>query len=118
MPVLDEKLLEQLLELIGGDKPTLNNLIETFLEEGMEIVSDMKSALQDKNIDVLRRGAHSLKSSAQDFGATSLSELNATLESHCKNGWPDNATEQTAAISDSFDESVLELRQYMGRNIL
>lgn len=116
MSEIDEKLLEKLLELIGGDKDTLNSLIQTFLEEGADIVSDMKNALQEKNIDVLRRGAHSLKSSAQDFGAISLSELNATLESQCKSGWPDSASEQTQAISDSFDESASELRLYVDNN--
>ncbi len=116
MPEIQEKSLEQLLELIGGDKPTLNSLIETFLEEGAEIVSDMKSALQDENIDVLRRGAHSLKSSAQDFGAISLSELSATLESQCKNGWPDRAADQTEAISVSFSEAASDLREYIDKN--
>ena len=111
--MIDEKLLEQLSELIGGDKAALNELIETFLEEGADIVAEMKSALNDKNIDVLRRGAHSLKSSAQDFGAINLSELSATLESQCKNGWPESAALQTDGIADSFASSASELQQYL-----
>lgn len=113
MSVIDEKLLEQLSELIGGDKSALHELIETFLEEGAEIVDEMKNTLSDKNVDVLRRGAHSLKSSAQDFGAVSLSELNATLESQCKSGWPDNATSQTDEISICFESSAAELKLYI-----
>lgn len=115
MAVLDERLLEQLSTLIGGDQSTLHELIETFLEEGQEIVSEMQLALTEKQIDVLRRGAHSLKSSAQDFGAVELSELNATLESQCKNGWPDNAEQQTKEIASKFSEASAELTRYMSR---
>jgi len=42
MTVLDSRLLEQLLELVGGDKVSFHELIETFIEEGAEIVSSVK----------------------------------------------------------------------------
>lgn len=116
MSVIDERSIEQLSTLIGGDQETLHELIETFLEEGAEIVAEMKSSLDDKNIDVLRRGAHSLKSSAQDFGAISLSELSAALESQCKNSWPDNAALQTDDIANAFSASTAELRHYIVKN--
>jgi len=116
MTVIDERLLDQLSTLIGGDKATLHELIDTFLEEGEEIVAEMKASLSNRNLETLRRGAHSLKSSAQDFGATSLSELNASLESQCKNGWPNNAPTQTTAISESFTEAAAELRMYVKGN--
>lgn len=116
MSVIDERLLEQLSALIGGDKVIFHELIETFLEEGGDIVADMKRSLNDNDIENLRRGAHSLKSSAQDFGATSLSELNATLEAQCKNGWPDNAAILTESIANAFSASAEELRQYIENN--
>ncbi len=116
MSVIDTRSLDQLSTLIGGDQATLHELIETFLEEGAAIVSDMKSSLNDNNIDLLRRGAHSLKSSAQDFGASSLSELNATLEVQCKNEWPNNAAALVEEISSAFSLSAAELRQYIKSN--
>ena len=116
MSVIDERSLEQLSTLIGGDQAIFHELIETFLEEGTAIVSDMKGSLNENNIETLRRSAHSLKSSAQDFGAISLSELNATLEAQCKNGWPDNAATLTEEISNTFSLSEAELRQYIENN--
>lgn len=115
MSVIETRSLEQLSELIGGDKAALHELIETFIEEGAEIVAEMKGSLADENLDVLRRSAHSMKSSAQDFGATVLSQLNATLESQCKNGWPDNATTQAEEISQQFFEAQTELQLYINK---
>lgn len=115
MSVIDERSLEQLSTLIGGDKAVFHELIETFLDEGSDIVDDMKRSLDNNDIEILRRGAHSLKSSAQDFGAITLSELNATLEAQCKNGWPNNAAALTEEISATFSLSAENLRQYMER---
>ncbi len=115
MSVIDSRLLEQLSELIGGDKSALKELIETFIEEGAEIVASMKKSLDTEDLDELRRGAHSMKSSAQDFGATALSELNASLESQCKNGWPSNAVSQTNEISEKFSEANAELQLYIDK---
>ena len=113
MSVIDERSLDQLSELIGGDKDTLHELIRTFLDEGKDIVDEMKDSLQTENLDTLRRCAHSMKSSALDFGATELSELNATLESQCKNGWPENAAVQTSTISENFILADAELKRYL-----
>ncbi len=115
MPVIDERMLEQLLELIGGDKDSLHELIDTFLEEGKEIVEQMAGALETADLDVLRRSAHSLKSSAQDFGAVELSKLNAALESQCKQGWPDNAAVQSSKITNHFMLADEALKRYLGR---
>jgi len=113
MSVIEINTLQQLSDLIGGDKASLHELIETFIEEGAEIVTSMKASLAEKNLDVLRRGAHSMKSSAQDFGATTLSQLNAALEAQCKNGWPETAESQTEEIAQQFSAVHLELQQYL-----
>ena len=116
MTVIETRSLEQLSELIGGDKSALHELIETFIEEGAEIVTEMKGSLADEDLDVLRRSAHSMKSSAQDFGAIALSQLNAALESQCKNGWPNNAASQAENISQKFSEAHAELQLYINSN--
>lgn len=116
MSIIDTRLLEQLSELIGGDKSELHELIYTFSEEGSEIVDSMKESLKDEDLDVLRRGAHSIKSSAQDFGAIALSELNASLESQCKTSWPSNAEGQVDDIEKQFLMVQAELQRYIDEN--
>lgn len=116
MDVIDIKTIDKLSELIGGDKEALHELIETFIEEGAEIIVAMKESVADENLDVLRRGAHSMKASAQDFGAATLSELNATLESQCKASWPVNAASQTEEIAQHFSAATDELKRYINNN--
>jgi len=57
-----------------------------------------------------------MKSSAQDFGAKTLSEMNASLESQCKNEWPDNAAAQLEDISKQFSAAHTELQHYIDSN--
>ncbi len=116
MTTIDQRLLDQLLELIGGDKASLHELITIFLVEGADIVATMKKSLTDEDLDVLRRGAHSMKASAQDFGAMALSEMNASLESQCKNTWPDNAAAKVEDISKQFSTAQAELQQFINND--
>ena len=57
-----------------------------------------------------------MKSSAQDFGAKTLSEMNASLESQCKNEWPENAAAQLEDISNQFSAAHAELQRYIDSN--
>ena len=81
MSTINHKQLDELRDLIGGDQDSLVELIKTFLEEGQEMILEMETSLESADLDTLRRCAHSMKSSSQEFGAIDLSELNATLES-------------------------------------
>ena len=110
---LDTRALDQLQELIGGDRDALLELIETFLEEGDEIVLDMRSSVSTRDIDLLRRSAHSLKSSAQDFGSVRLSQLCASLESRCRAEWPEEAEEQVRMVAESFENARDALQSYL-----
>ena len=113
MDTIDTRALDQLQELIGGDKDTLHELIETFLEEGNDIVADMRTSVSDNDLDLLRRSAHSLKSSAQDFGAVKLSSVCASLESRCRVEWPEEAEDQVNTVATTFESARDSLRSYL-----
>lgn len=115
MTVIDTRHLDQLKDLIGGCQDSLNELVETFLLEGDEIVADMNASVSSQDLDLLRRSAHSLKSSAQDFGALELSRLSASLESQCKAQWPTEDKAQIQRISDSFQSAAAALREFLAR---
>ena len=109
MNVLDTRTLAQLQELIGGDRAELIELVEIFLVEGDEIVADMQAASTSGDLELLRRSAHSLKASAQDFGANQLSALCATLESGSKTAIPDAVDAQVSDIATHFTAAKVEL---------
>ena len=78
-------------------------------------MGDMRSSLSGNDLDLLRRSAHSLKSSAQDFGAVKLSQQCASLESRCRIEWPEEAEEHVSTIAESFDSAQDSLRSYLNQ---
>lgn len=110
--VIDIRVLDQLQELIGGDRGELVELVNTFVEEGSDIVKDMHAALSANDAELLRRSAHSLKANAQDFGASKLSTLCASLESACKLTIPEQANSQVGEIDRQFEDARDELKRY------
>ena len=77
---LDPKALYQLLEVIGGDRDALKELVQSFLDEGPDLVNRLRRAVEADDADALRRAAHTLKGSANDFGALTLARLCREIE--------------------------------------
>ena len=72
--------LHRLFDVIGENPDSLAELIESFLEEAPLLLVQMQGAADSRDRVVLGRAAHTLKSSARDFGADQLSSLCETLE--------------------------------------
>ena len=77
---IDETILANLLDSIGGDEEFLGELVETLFQDAPEQFASLKSALDAGDADSFRRAAHSLKSNAASFGATQLTALSKQLE--------------------------------------
>jgi HPt (histidine-containing phosphotransfer) domain-containing protein len=91
--------LDKLFELIGGDPGSLAELIESFLDESPMLVGQMQRAADAGDQTSLGRAAHTLKSSARDFGASQLSVLCEALEKLCREGMPEHAAVHVNAIA-------------------
>jgi HPt (histidine-containing phosphotransfer) domain-containing protein len=68
--VLDEAVLEQLLETVGGDRTFLAELVEAYLGDSPGLLEAMRSGLRGDDRTSLRRAAHTLKSTSASLGAT------------------------------------------------
>jgi len=78
MSVIDKATFEYLKQMSGED--FINELIDAFLDDAPDMLTNMKSALEVKDVEAFRRNAHSLKSNANTFGAAHLGELAKELE--------------------------------------
>ena len=83
---LDPDVLNQLLKLLGGDRDNYIKLIDSFLEETPKLIEGIRTALRNKDNELLRRMSHTLKSTSRDFGAIQLSTQGAKLEAIAKTG--------------------------------
>ena len=78
MPAIDPSTFNELKQMSGAD--FINELIDAFLEDAPNMIQNMYTALDKKDVESFRRNAHSLKSNANTFGATELAVLAKELE--------------------------------------
>ena len=107
--VLDPAAIETLLEVIGGERELLVELIDSFLETAPGLVARLEKGVALNNAAEVRAAAHTIKSSSNDFGATRLAELCQRLEDMGKAGALDGAAELTAEALDEYQLVVAAL---------
>jgi HPt (histidine-containing phosphotransfer) domain-containing protein len=78
MPVIDRATFDELKQMSGAG--FINELIDAFLDDAPNMIQNMYTALDTKDVESLRRNAHSLKSNANTFGAIELGVLAKELE--------------------------------------
>ena len=69
--VIDYNVLSELVVMLGNDLEFASGLIKDFLEDGAELMHNIRSAQEEGDASELERAAHTLKSSSATFGALS-----------------------------------------------
>ena len=95
LPVLDERVLNELLASTGDDLTFVRELVETFLAEAPGQMEAMEAAVGADDADALVRPAHTLKSSAATVGATRLSSVARELEMAGRSGTLESTSNAT-----------------------
>ncbi|MGE5415366.1 MAG: response regulator [Acidobacteriota bacterium] len=75
--ILDKKAL---LERVEGDKQFMDDILQTFLQDAPQKMTEIKAAFANKDFTIIERHAHSLKSSSAYVCADSLKNLAFKLE--------------------------------------
>jgi HPt (histidine-containing phosphotransfer) domain-containing protein len=102
---IDPAVFASLLEMTGGDLAFVDELVDTYIEEGRSLVARLRMAAADGSTDELLRAAHSLKSSSQNVGALTLGERCRVLEAEARAGSVADAAGAVEAIAAGFDEA-------------
>ena len=96
-PVLDRRALSQLRELQNSDVPDLlGRVLKLYVKESPNEVERLAQAVAAGEAALIKRAAHSLKSSSANIGAMSLSRWCAELEKAGRDG----ALEKTRELYD------------------
>ena len=107
--IIDGKAIRRLLDVIGGDTEDLLELVEEFQEVTPGLLQKIQSAATNSDYNSIRILAHSLKSNARDFGATTLARLCEKLEHECKNETVFDINGQVGAISGELEAARSEI---------
>jgi len=102
-PAIDPAAFARLVEMTGGELDFVDELVDTYLEDGAAQLAALRAAAAAGDIEGLLRPAHSLKSSSLNVGALGLSELGRQLEEAARTGAVADAADRVAAISFGFE---------------
>ena len=102
---LDPKALQQLLDVIGGDREAFKDLVRSFLDDGPELVGRLRRAAETGDTDAMRRAAHTLKGSATDFGAVALADLCREIEALGRAGEAATAAAKVGAAARAYERT-------------
>ena len=80
VPIVDERILDEMVETTGGDIGFVRELVETYLADAPEQLDAINAAVQADDAAALVRPAHTLKSSSATVGAMRLSSVARELE--------------------------------------
>ena len=104
-PAIDRETLDRLLDITGGDVEFLDELVDTYLEDGLAQVAALQAAVGANAVDDLVRPAHTLKSSSANVGALQLADACRDLEAAARAGTVEDPGARVAAIVAAFDEA-------------
>ena len=102
-PPIDRAAFDRLVEMTGGEMDFVDELVDTYLEDGAAQVDALEAAVAAGGAsDDLVRPAHSLKSSSLNVGALRLGGLCRELEEAARSGVVPDAAERVSAIAVGF----------------
>lgn len=102
---IEAAVFANLVEMTGGEMDFVDELVDTYLEDGERQIDALNAAVAAGDIEALVRPAHSLKSGSLNVGALSLGELCRSLEETARaaGGLPD-AADRVTAIAAGFGD--------------
>jgi HPt (histidine-containing phosphotransfer) domain-containing protein len=103
--VLDPGALSALDELVGGDVEALHEIAQAFLEDAPERIGELRRGLAAGDDALVRRSAHTLKSTALTFGASELGEACRELEEAARVGRLDDAQQLAGRVDSEWSRA-------------
>jgi HPt (histidine-containing phosphotransfer) domain-containing protein len=102
-PAIDAGAWANLLDMTGGDQEFVDELADTYLEEGTGLIATLRRAAPRGVGEEMLRSAHSLKSSSVNLGALRLGGLARSLEEASRAGDVPDADARVMAIEVEFE---------------
>ena len=99
---IDMQALDRLQEIMGGELAYLYELIDSFLEDSPQCVSNLRQGFEHGDAKRVHLAAHTLKANAAEFGAERLRDLNRELEELAKRGTLEDAPDLVTAIEEEY----------------
>jgi len=115
---IDETSLDNIRKLraVGGEQ-MVKRVVALYLESSSTLVEDLRLGLSQNDAEAVRQGAHALKSSSQNVGASALATLSQELEKMGRCGELVDTDKYMGELDKLYPKTVLALEatvQHMG----
>jgi signal transduction histidine kinase/CheY-like chemotaxis protein len=108
--ILDPAAWSRLRAMLGAKSvEMLPTLIDTFMQEAVQLQEEAARAVQQGKPNELRRAAHTLKSNAANFGATAMAAACLELENVGRNNSVEGAEDLLVKIAKEFEQVKVSL---------
>ena len=102
-PILNPEAIETLRSLSPDDTGFLKELIDIYLLDTPERLTEIVTALAAQDAAAAMRAAHSIKGSSSNFGATTLADLAQQIEFQGKTGNLNETAATLVALHREYD---------------
>ena len=92
-----------LLERVEGDQELLAEMIRLFLADAPQLLNAMRNALQQGDMILLERSAHSMKGAAGNMSAQVTVDAASQLEQSAKNGDAESSRANLVALEGAVE---------------
>jgi HPt (histidine-containing phosphotransfer) domain-containing protein len=77
--------LDSLIAMLGDDPEMLLDIVTSFLDDAPNLMQAINKGVENQNLEVVERNAHTIKSSSRLFGAEQFAIQCQNLEDSAKN---------------------------------
>jgi HPt (histidine-containing phosphotransfer) domain-containing protein len=105
-PILDQAVIDELRDSVGGDQEFIADLVATYLAEGPDHLAAVAAGVAAGDASAVIRPAHTLKSSSASLGALRLSQIAREIEFAGRNDETAALPEQLEAARAAWDATV------------
>ena len=106
---------ESLLIRLGNDIELVNEILHLFIDTTPEQIDTLKSAVEEKNTELIQYSSHTLKGSAGNINAEKLAGTASLLEIAGKYGDIQSAESMYAVLMKEYKELELVIRESFDR---
>jgi HPt (histidine-containing phosphotransfer) domain-containing protein len=99
------------LERVDGDVELYDEIVQVFVDDAPVQLNKLKDALEEPNIEVVHRQAHSLKSSAANIGAEAMSEVAYKMEKSALSESLEVLKSMFAELQEAFEAVLAEIEK-------
>jgi len=108
-PILDQSVVDELRDSVGGDEEFIADLVSTYVSEGSGHFAAMQAAADEGDAAAIVRPAHTLKSSSAALGAMRLSAIARDIEMAGRAGTTEGLSERVTEARQAWDDTLKEM---------